>query len=265
MNSTPSTSAEHLTEGDLVRYLDEEMTLKERSQAAAHLMACRACSAELESLRAGRLQFADLTAEIDIPRLDSTRRRDSWRQIERAAAGRTTRPHRNDRAGMLRAAAIAAVLVTTAVATSPVRALLADIWQGVSDQVERIAGIDSATEQPEGVALRNATIGFVPQGEIFELEVLSTQQQGSLILGVAEGASVTARIMGDDTVDMVVLPDGLRIENDSDATADYTVSLPLHLEEIRVRVAGSAEPTVYSMEDLTESWISVVDLSASND
>jgi hypothetical protein len=264
MTDHPRHDQAHLEEGDLIRYLDGEMTTEERSHTAAHLLACARCQQEMEAVRGERESFGELVAGLEVPAMDASRRASSLAAIQRAAAARTTTPavrdRRRSRYAMLRAAAVASVLVVSAAAVSPVRAVVMDIWSSITDRVERVARTAPETTPAETMVLSNATIGFVPTGDVFLLEVATLQAEGALVLGVGQGSSVTANAVG-DAVDIVVLPSGLRIQNRPDAGANYAVNLPPHLREVRVRV-GEAREIVYRMDDLSASWISVLDLTS---
>jgi anti-sigma factor RsiW len=261
MNLSETAGEMHIGEGDLIRYLDGEMTAGERAEVATHLLRCGQCNGALDELRTDREQFSELLAEVTVPALDPARRDAAWSNIERAAA--VAEPaRRTSRVSFLRAAGIAALLAGSALTVSPVRAAVADLWNAVFDRVETAAVRSAPMPQREVVSVANATIGFVPAGEVFRIEIANLQVEGSLLLGVSTGRSVTARAVGgDEIVDLIILPDGMRIENGADDTTDYAVNLPAHLEQLQVRIGNDRE-IVYEMDQLAGSWISVVDLTA---
>jgi anti-sigma factor RsiW len=263
MNPNIRDSEEHLGEGDLVRYLDSEMRSAERAQVATHLIGCARCAAALESIRTDRHLLAEYLVDTEPPALDPARRRAALARVEAAAHRQATRSWRADRRAMAKAAAVGALVVVSAFATSPVRAWVADLFRSVSDRVERLAATSAVVTPPEAIVLRSSTtIGYVPSGDTFLIDIRSHQAEGTLILGVGQGASVTVRAVGgDDTVELVRLPSGMQIENRPEHRGDYAVNLPSTLAQVRVRVGGSGE-VVFGREDLSASWISVVDLSA---
>ena len=258
------TNEGHVAEGDLVRYLDEEMTTIERGTVARHLLRCAECAASLDSLRADRAGFARLLGELPTPVMDPATRAASLAAIERALAGEParTRPATGRRAA-LRAAAAGGVLVVSAAAaaTSPtVRHAVVDTWRSVVER-DGSSAIDGNRETARRIPLAGATIGFIPTSESFVLEMANPQQTGMLILGISISESVTATAVdGREPVDLVVLPDGMRIENDLSATGDYAVSIPRHLREIRIRV-GDGTDRVLMVSDLSSTWVSTIDLS----
>lgn len=260
MNRHDFQAEEHIDEGDLVRYLDGEMSIADRSSVAAHLLACRTCAESLENVRSNRQHFADLIATIEVPAIASERRAASLAAIEGAAKRRAAVSRRSRRFPILRAAAVGGLVFAASLSTTPVRALIADFWNAVSLRVERLAGTATEVTPSERVRLSNATIGFVLSGDVFTLEVSTRQAEGRLILGVGLGGSVTASTLDSaDSVDLVILPTGMRIENRPDATSDYGVNVPSHVREFRVRV-GDAPELVYHADDLAASWISVIRL-----
>jgi hypothetical protein len=264
MTHTTPAGNSHLDEGEIMRYIDGEMPVGERSRAATHLLTCAECVAAVDALRTDRQRFAEFLAESPVPALDSARRAQSLARIERSTT-RTQRTADRSRAlGFAKAAAVGAVLVASMLATSPGRAFVSDLWSTVSARVDRLVTNRPEVSSPESVALNNASIGFVPTQEVFRLQVRTPQQQGSLTLSLAAGASVTARAVNtSDPVDIVVLPGGLRIENRPEASANYAVTVPRNLREVRVQV-GEAPELVYSIESLATSWISVIALSGTD-
>src|SRR5690606_16621512 len=85
MTESPHNPAPHLSEGELLRYLDSEMTGGERASVAAHLLACRACSAALDAVREAKEQFAVLLVDLPVPAIDPARRAAALASVERAA------------------------------------------------------------------------------------------------------------------------------------------------------------------------------------
>jgi hypothetical protein len=257
MSNFSHSEAVHLIEGDLVRYMDAEMNAAERGSVAAHLLCCQPCSESLDSLRKTRAQFASLLVDMPAAPINAARRARSW---ERVAAAESRRGSSARRAG-LRAAAVGAVLVGGVLSASPVRALVADLWRTVVAGTGAIEVPASAIEaSPETIVLTDVTVGFVPVGRVFNLDIATAQQAGALILGISDGASVTVHAVGGtDPVDLVVLPSGMRIENGASASGDYAVRIPSHIEEVRIRIAGQ-QPVVIRTAELASTWVSVVRL-----
>lgn len=258
MSNSPHSRSEHLTEGELVRYLDGEIEAGERSRIAEHLLACSSCRAQLEQIRSAREELEGLLNQAEISP-DAARKEAARAAMERALAQSRRRAAPRFRGAWLRAAAVATVLLASTLSISPARAWVAQLWHGAVEQVERLAGVEAPAPAPVELSLSNATIGFVPRGERFLLEVRSTQRSGSLVLGIADGASVTASASGEEEIALLVRQDGMRIENSPNNTADYAIRLPAQLREVRIRV-GETEEQVYRIDQLAGSWISVVPL-----
>ena len=267
MSDTTRINEGHIAEGDLVRYLDEEMTTAERAATARHLIACTVCSASLDSLRAERARFENLLGRMTVPAVDPARRAASLAAIERAAAGERASARSNgNRRAALRAAVVGGVLIASAAAatSAAVRDAVSDAWNAVAGSTSEIA-IDENRPAARRIALTGATIGFVPSGESFVLEVANPQESGILILGISVSESVTATAVDpEEVVDLIVLPNGMRIENQPMATGDYAVSLPRRLREVRVRV-GRAPERVLTVSDLSNAWVSTIELSTGRD
>ncbi|MBX6363166.1 MAG: zf-HC2 domain-containing protein [Gemmatimonadetes bacterium] len=120
----------HVSEGVLQAFLDDELEPVERGAVAAHLLACPACRAELDRLRADAAVFSAALAALDVaPDLVAARRR--------IVPGPRVRigPQRSIASTTRRAAVRAAVLVllgaaaaSAAVPGSPVRRFVVNVW-----------------------------------------------------------------------------------------------------------------------------------------
>jgi hypothetical protein len=257
MDSHGPAGETHLDEGELIRHLDGELTAEERPKVAAHLLSCRACAESLQSIRDERTQLDELLRDLTVPAISMERRQRSLDAVRSAARRRPVRVGFWSRPA-IRAAAVAGLVATSALTASPVRAWLAEMWRSAGANIGVLAPV--AVREAAPISLANATVGFVPAGDVFSIEIESFQAQGNLILGVAGGEAVNARSVGETPVDLVVLPTGMRIQNVAGSSADYTVSLPLTLSEVRVRI-GDAPVTVYRMEELRAAWVSVIRLT----
>ncbi len=268
MSDTTPINEGHIAEGELVRYLDEEMTTGERGAVARHLIGCATCAASLELLRSERARFASLLGEMGVPAVDPARRAASLAAIERAATTERARVRPvGDRKVALRAAVVGGILFASAAGaatSSTVRDAVSDAWHAVAGSSEEVV-VDESRDAARRFPLTGATIGFIPTSESFVVEIANAQQAGLLVLGISVGESVTATAVdGREAVDLVVLPDGMRIENQSTATGDYAVSLPRHLREVHIRV-GDAPDQVFTVSELSSAWVSTIDLSTGRD
>jgi hypothetical protein len=159
------------------------------------------------------------------------------------------------------------VLIATAAAaatSTTVREAFSDAWHAVTGTAGEVA-IDEIRSSERRLPLSGATIGFIPSGDTFVLEIANPQPSGLLILGISVGESVTAMAVdGRETVDLIVRPTGMRIENQPASAGDYAVSLPRHLREVHIRV-GDGPVQVFTVSELSNAWVHTIDLSTGRD
>jgi anti-sigma factor RsiW len=205
----------HVEDGALVRYLDREDTVGERTDVASHLEGCDRCAARMAEL---------------------TRAADTLATALRAADAPPARARPRPRWG-LRAAAAVLVLAGVGGAVRPVRAWIleraAALWVAVT-------GRDGATPVPgQPVPARSASVAFVPEGNEFALEVTARQEGGVLRIETADGDTAVAIVRGGSGAeDLVVLPRALRIVTRGASSASYVVRVPARLVRVRVVVGG---------------------------
>jgi anti-sigma factor RsiW len=256
MSHSAPTGEGHLEQGDLVRFLDDEMSQPERAAVAAHLLQCAVCSSSLETMRKDRQLFADMLGQLQLPTLTPARRDLSLSRVETAARRRS---FRRSHSGI--AAAAAAVVLLSTFALPPVRGFASELLARITNRIEALV-TNTTVLEPEPIRVAGATIGFVPEVESFLLEIRSTQREGTVVLGIGDGASVNARAVGGDgAVDISILRNqGMRIENGPSDTGAYAINLPSTLREVRVRIGDNPE-RVYTIEALRESWLTVIDIT----
>lgn len=210
----------HVADGALMRWLDQECDAAERGDVARHLESCDACQA----------------------RLIATRRR---AELVRAALCRfdvRTAPPSQRTRWAARAAAAAMLLAAIGATVAPVRAWVVDrvtaIWSGI---VEPSQAPSSTLQASPGLAPARATVTFSPAGEVFVVEVTARQAEGRLIIETRVDETVTAIIEGGDgSEQLVVLPTGLRVVNDSGGRASYRIRLPSLVKTVHAVIAGSS-------------------------
>jgi hypothetical protein len=203
----------HMDDGALVRFLDSECDAAEATQVREHTGACEQC----------RVRLGQLESRI---RMVS-------HALRRAEPQPRTLPiHART---WLYAAAAAVVLLAAAAGVQPVRAWIAQRGQELWHLVVGSGGQESPStpvaEPP------SASISFVPAAGGFEIALAGRQAAGTLTVQLGEAPTATATIVGDpDTEGLVVLPHGLRIENDRTSRGSYVVLLPRTLSPIRVAI-----------------------------
>ncbi|NIM52596.1 MAG: hypothetical protein GTO22_25685, partial [Gemmatimonadales bacterium] len=221
MNQPMAGDGRHIENGDLIRLLDGECQPEEEEWINRHLRDCTDCrrsAAELEQLShlfGLALRRGDAAAESS----EGTPRRVTGAVGTRSVVRRWTRMR------MLRAAA---VLLVVAIAASPARAWLVEGWLAIRSLFTEAPQPAQPMEEPSiDVAEAMAVVTFTAVDSSFSLEVVSTQSRGTVTIAVDSVSSVTARVIGGDgTEELVVLPGGLRIVNSAASTASYEIIVP---------------------------------------
>lgn len=260
----------HLDDGDMLCLLDGEPEAAQRPDAAAHLDACGDCRARMERYRLRRDRLAGLLARTDhpVPASAPPSPAASGDALPVAPIGpaaaddakviplrprATPRPVRWTNRPWLRAAAVVLLLLGAAVVATPARAWIA-AW--VSRQWDRVAHDGPSTPPPPRVVQTppapappqaSAQVRFVPTGGEMRVEVAHPQAAGTLTLMAVDGPAASAEVVGAQTVDLLVVPSGLRIRNTATIAADYRIQVPGGIRRVRVRI-GRREVVVERTE-----------------
>jgi hypothetical protein len=208
-----------MDDGALVRFVDGECDAEEAAQVREHIAACDQCRARLGQLES-RMRLVSQALRLAEPR-------------PRAFPARARR--------LLYAAAAAAALLAVAAGVQPVRAWIAQRGQALWHLV---AG-PGAQERPSEVVAepQSASVSFEPGAGGFEITLAGRQAAGTLCVQLSEDPTAKVTILGDpDTEGLVVLPQGLRIENDHTSRRSYLLVLPRTLSPILVAIGN--EPMV---------------------
>lgn len=251
--------ATHPDEGDLVRFLDQQVSSDERRWLYEHLAECADCATRIEAVRERSQALSSLVGSLDADAApDELTRARALAAARRAQARRAVaRPWYA--AGPARAAAMVALTaVATTLTVSPVRAWVADRWEalvGAEDLAPAVA------VQPTGVLERGSVISFEPASETFVLEIESLQQTGSVTLQIRDVEQASAQVVGGSGEEILALPSGLRVTNSPGSTASYAFSLPTHLRLIQV-FAGGKLVALIPVADVQLPWSQTVSLSA---
>jgi hypothetical protein len=262
---SPINGHAHLEDGDLVRFLSDEVTTDERAGAVEHLGRCDDCARRLESWRAEMASVAGLLEDLPVTAMDPARRARSLAAVRQAAVRKIAAPaaaraprRRFFLSGTLaRAAAVAALFVAAGVVASPAGAWIADRFRDLfQDEPAAVAA-----PEPEALSAKGSVVAFTPFGYELTVEVASAQAHGDLVLRVQDTPTASARIGGaDGDMDVMILPGSLRIENTAASTADYEVVVPARLRTLRVRI-GDAPEMVLRPAQLGNGWSAVVGLT----
>jgi hypothetical protein len=135
-----------------------------------------------------------------------------------------------------RAAAAIVLLAAGAAGVRPVRAWIVQ----AARTVWTAAAGGRAAPGPEATRPAAAgTVTFTPAAGSFVVRVVRPQAGGTLTIETTTAATATAAVSGTPgQAELVVLPDGLRIVNDSLSSASFLVRVPAHLARIEVDIAG---------------------------
>jgi hypothetical protein len=220
---------EHVSDGDLVRFLDGEGDPAEQERTDAHLRGCQPCTQRLQSLRRRSRGLSLLLAQTT----PAAPEPDVLAAMRTGKRGQASPP-------WLRAAAAVLVVLSAALLAEPVRAWVADLL-GIGQTELAAPTQPELWTTPLTPSAREAgtRVQFTPTGVEVELDIASYQAGGAIRFEAGEVPEVTVQVLG-GTADLLVLPSGIRIGNTPESTADYQVTLPAGVRQVRVRVGGGA-------------------------
>ena len=224
----------HPQDGDLLRYLDGELDPAGESQIHRHIDRCQRCAGALRTLE--KLSD-DVETLLEEPLSDPpVRVKEEITQKFAARAGMRRDPRRAHWAHRLaRAAIVILALGGPALAVEPVRAWLVERVAAAREALLATPKVPAA--KTEDVTRAPSTVSFVPAPGTFFIDIAEPQQAGVLQLTVQEGRVASARVTGTSGAEgLLVLPNRLRIMNDGSSVAEYSVTLPSRLGEIRVSI-----------------------------
>lgn len=226
----------HPTDGDLLRDLDGELSDLEHRRVRKHVEECLDCDSRIHLLQEQSEvvhSFLSPSGGLEVEPDDLSRARalGAIRVARRAAAGRHSTARRR-----MTVAAAAAGLVVGLSTVSPLRAWVHDLIVGAPTESSRRLPVASL---PVTVVGGNGSlITFRPTQASFELRVEHRQEAGSLAIRIGSGVLATAHTSGAADESIMVLPQGMRIENRPGSTASYRVTLPSTLKTVRVVVGA---------------------------
>jgi anti-sigma factor RsiW len=232
-------SDQHLTDAEVSRAVDAQLDADERTRVEAHLAHCDTCRAMLTraETRTRRLSALLQRTDFDVPPMSVSTK--TGRDILDFRA--REKPVREAAAiqPWMRAAAVIALLIGGLFAIPPVRAAIIG-WvraQFSDDARESAAPGVAAPSAPNVQPDLGAAVQFVPAGEVLYVELMSADEQGTIELKRGTGDRVSARV-DNGSVEMIVLTDGLRINNAGAQQLRYRIEAPQSVETIVVTVAG---------------------------
>jgi len=135
-----------------------------------------------------------------------------------------------------RAAAAIVLVAAGAFGVRPVRAWIVQAARSVWTAAVGGRGSRGPEVMPPAT---EGTVTFKPAAGSFVVRVVRPQAGGTLTIETTTGKAASAALTGGrGEAELVVLPDGLRIVNDSLSSASYLVKVPAGLARIEVGIAG---------------------------
>ncbi|MFW6079545.1 MAG: hypothetical protein ACODAE_07990, partial [Gemmatimonadota bacterium] len=129
-----------------------------------------------------------------------------------------------------------ALLALVAAGVAPVRAWIAEGWQALAAwavDAEPATTIEAAPDAEPDVS-----VSFLPRDPTFRIELAAAPDGGRLVVRVVDAWEANAEVVGGPDAELLVRPDGVRIENEGAARARYRVSVPVGTRRVEVYVAG---------------------------
>jgi len=244
---------QHVDDGDLIRLRDGECPLTEERILRDHLDKCHTCRENSERFEQLADGFFDAMDRIQHPAAMRSARQKAMNNAPIGAFAAGTQPWHGHRS--VRVAAVVAAVLALTLTTAPARAMVAAGWRAVKTL---FVGAPPTMAEPQQAT---SLVSFVPQGDAFLIDFLHTQSRGALSVVVDTVSSASARVMGGDGMDeLIVLQAGLRVRNRTTSAASYELRLPQSLRAIEVRIAGRTVAT-FSTAGMTQAARWEVDLS----
>lgn len=247
----------HLSEGDLVRFLDRQAPAADLGWMTAHVASCGRCAGRLETLRSQSEAVSRYVGSLDAGVVADDLSRARALAAARRAARPAATPRRVPSYGWMRAAAAIAVVAVGALGIQPVRAWVADQWAALTGD-EAIAPAPVAT--PASVLAEGSVVSFEPAGDVFVLEIRNAQAVGDVHLRITDVPRASATVMDGADEAILVLPSGVRIENAEGSTASYSITLPSTLRLVQI-FADGRPIALLPVEDSGADWSRVVPLA----
>ncbi len=222
----------HIEDCDLIRLLDGECEDAEQRVLQNHLNGCVQCRRRGDDLARLSEQFSALLLDLDEPlaaQARLTQRPPVAPKAEKYGAVQAWLSRRS-----LRWVATIVAVVFVIVSAGPAYGWVAARWEMLKSLV--------AGPQPAelGSQVSPPIVTFVPAGTEFRIDFARTQSEGTVSIVADTTSSASARIMGGDGRDeIVVLRSGLRVLNRPESSASYRLRLPRLLKVVEVRVGGA--------------------------
>ena len=232
----------HITDGELVGLLDGEAGAGRR-EVEAHVDTCPVCTARLAQLQQRSTQFSKRLGAVDLPLVDRARLFPPPAQVAHAR-------HRGPRrlwshVGFRAAAGV--LLVAGIAAASPARGWILDRVMGrrslVTPGERRSPTLAPARIPAQG---SGSIVRFGAESDELLVRFAVTPAAGTLTVVGGTDSLSSAQIISDAHGEgFLVLPNELRVRNDSDSRAGYQMILAPAIRRVLVQIGdvGSRQAT----------------------
>lgn len=228
--TSPDVPLGHIDDGELVRYVDNELSVDNLATVRHHLAGCPPCQARFDAIRGRSEEFNRAMAGLDSPPAAATKA-EPIVQVPHV-------PRSPSQGWGWRIAAMVAVVIGVTLTVTPARAWLLEHMGPVGEWFG--ASQSSQPETPPEMPVSASSVRFVAGDSALLVEFTMRPRAGHI--SFERGASdtvVSAEVLGQSMTDeLVVSAAGLRVVNDAESTADYAVVLPAMTTMVEVRVAG---------------------------
>lgn len=244
--TSPDIPVGHIDDGELVRYLDNELELDALAVVRNHLGACTECQAKFEALRAQAERFQQAMADLDLPPAATP-------TVNAPEASIPSIPSSPAVGWGWRLAAMIAVVVGITLTVTPARAWLLDTLGSMRTLFE--PANQTPPSLPPAVPVTGSSVLFAVTDTVLFVEFAVHPQAGTLSL--QRGTSVTevsaAMKGGSGNDELVVFGDGIRVVNTAQSTADYVITLPTGIVLVEVRIGGAVVAR-HRVDTATAPW-----------
>jgi hypothetical protein len=225
----------HLDDAELLSLADGEAH-DALAAAETHLSACADCSRRLEIVRGRNEALSAILARASVQPLDGESRRGQREAIEaRLAYSSRRRARPMWRSPLARAAAGIVIAASLAAAAPPIRSWIASHISAISQP--EVTPVPAGVKPQPNVAPNE--VYFPISGTELAVTLTSSQLGGRVIVRRADDTRSSASVVG-GSAELVVLPDGVRIRNQTTSSASYVLRAGTGVQRVRVRVSDAS-------------------------
>lgn len=233
---TTHTMEPHLSEAELIDWIDQELSAAAHERANTHIARCTVCAQHLEGLRRTQQQISRLLQETDFEVPAATLPDPQIIDLAAARRRRARTAAKLTRSAWTRAAAVIVLLASATLTIPPLQAAVVtwarDLWTRISgsEQVPTPNVTPGAPQNERGVRVE-----FTHASSEFRLEFDAADPQSTVT--IRRGDTATAVGEADVTgVELVVLPTGLHVRNTNVNAARYVLTVSGNVTTVTVTV-----------------------------